>query len=346
MRRKSEFMRVKAPALIDIHSHFRDPGFEYKEDILSGSAAALAGGYAAVVCMANTKPVIDTAELVRAQVKRFGNLPVRLYQAAAATVGQQGKELTDFAALKAAGAIAISDDGQPILDAKVMYDVLQAAKDAGLPLMTHSEDGRIPGRGSAAEEYMVARDLMLAEYADAPVHIQHITTAKSADMIRQAKRGGTAVTCETCPHYFMFTEEIRAEKGSIAKVFPPLRTRRDADAIIEALADGTIDIIATDHAPHSREEKAQAWEFAPGGMIGLETAFAASLTALYHSGALTLSELISKFTDNPRKLLNLPETDDYIEFDPDEEWTVTEADIKSKSANSPFLGVRLRGKIM
>ncbi|MDR2360461.1 MAG: dihydroorotase [Oscillospiraceae bacterium] len=338
-------MRIKAPGLIDIHSHLRDPGFEYKEDIQSGSLAALTGGYTTIVCMANTSPVLDTPERIRAQIKRFETLPARLCQAAAATIGQQGRELTDFAALKSAGAAAISDDGQAILDAKVMYDALQAAKAVGLPLMTHSEDARIPGRGAAAEEYMVARDLTLAKYADAPVHIQHVTTAKSADLIRQAKRGGTAVTCETCAHYFMFTEDLRRVKGAIAKVFPPLRTQRDVEAIIEALADGTIDIIATDHAPHSREEKARDWDSAPGGMIGLETTFAASLTALYHSGALTLPQLLAKFTDNPRELLGLPKTDDYIEFDSDEEWTLTEADIKSKSSNSPFIGITFRGRI-
>ncbi|MDR2606410.1 MAG: dihydroorotase [Oscillospiraceae bacterium] len=336
-------MQIKVPALVEVHAHFRDPGFTYKEDVNSGSAAAVAGGYGTVVCMANTKPVIDASELL---LRRGDELPVRLYQAAAATVGQQGRELTDYAALKAAGAIAISDDGQPILDARVMYDVLQAARDVGLPLMTHSEDGRIPGRGSAAEEYMIARDLLLADTARSPLHIQHVTTAGAVQMIRDAKRSGVSVTCETCPHYFTFTSELRAAKGAIAKVFPPLRTAWDVEAVTEGLADGTIDIIATDHAPHSRDEKALPWDDAPGGMVGLETALAASLTALFHTEILTMPKLLEKFTVNPLKLLNLPlPEDDYVVFDPDEEWTVTESDLRGKSANSPFLGMRLIGRV-
>jgi len=335
-------MQIKVPALVDIHSHFRDPGFTYKEDVRSGSKAALAGGYGTVVCMANTNPVTDRPEMI----KDYSKLPIRLYQAAAATVGQQGRELTDYSGLKLAGAIAISDDGQPILDARVMYDVLQAARDVGLLLMTHSEDGRIPGRGSAAEEYMIARDLLLADDAKSPIHIQHITTAGAVQMIREAKQSGVMVTCETCPHYFTFTSELRETHGSIAKVFPPLRSQKDVEAVIEGLVDGTIDIIATDHAPHSREEKSLPWDDAPGGMIGLETALAASLTALFHTGALTMPELLDKFTTNPIKLLNLPlPQDDYVVFDPDEEWIVTERDLRGKSSNSPFIGMRLTGRV-
>ncbi|MDR0818909.1 MAG: dihydroorotase, partial [Oscillospiraceae bacterium] len=315
-------MQIKTAGFIDVHSHFRDPGFTYKEDMRSGAAAAFAGGYSAVVCMANTNPVIDTPELVAANLA--GDYPVIIYQAAAATVGQLGATLTDFAALKAAGAIAISDDGQPLLDAKVMYDALQLAKSVGLPIMTHSEDYRLRERGAVAEEYMLARDLTLAKYADAPLHIQHVTTANGVKMIREAKKDGVSVTCETCPHYFTFTEDLRGKLGSIAKVFPPLRTRKDVDAVIEGLADGTIDIIATDHAPHSREEKSKSWDDAPGGIIGLETTFAASLTVLFHSGALTMPELLDKFTVNPAKLLNIElAEDEFVIFDPDEEWTVT-----------------------
>jgi dihydroorotase len=348
-------MLLKIPAFVDVHAHLRDPGYTYKEDVESGAKAAFAGGFAAVVAMPNTNPVIDSPELLNAANERIASVvsvPVDVYQAAAATKGQLGRELTDFAALKAAGAIALSDDGQPILDAKVMFDALQAARDVGLPLMTHSEDSRLRVHGKVAEEYMVARDLELAATANSPLHIQHVTTTRAAALIREAKKSGVRVTCETCPHYFTFTADEKAHSGALAKVFPPLRTAADIEAIFDALLDGTIDIIATDHAPHSREEKLRSWDDAPGGMIGLETAFAATFSAFYLTKRLTLEQTLNLIRDkmsvNPAKLLGLtlPPEHAFITVDTDAVWTVSAEQLHSKSSNSLWLGKTLTGWVV
>ncbi|MDR0937595.1 MAG: dihydroorotase [Oscillospiraceae bacterium] len=339
-----------APGLVDIHVHFRDPGFTHKETLETGAQAALAGGYTTVVCMANTKPVIDTPELLAKQIDDSNLSIVNCRHAACATIGQKGAELTDFAALKSAGAAVISDDGQAITDAVIMLAALGAARDNDIVISTHSEDPRIPGRPPLAEDYMIARDLAFAEFTGAKLHIQHVTTASAVALIRSAKARGVDVTAETCPHYLQLT--IDNGQLTIYKVFPPLRSAFDVEAVILGVVDGTIDIIATDHAPHSAAEKALPYAEAPGGMEGLETALAVCLTTLYHTGRLTLPDLMRKMSLNPALRLNLPrggvcigDIADIVIFNADEPWVPAAVDLKSKSRNNPFLGKELRGRV-
>lgn len=358
-----------APGLVDIHVHFRDPGYEYKEDIRSGALAAAAGGFTSVACMANTKPVLDTPELIEYVVKKASETDINVFPIAAVTKGQRGDCLTDFGALRAAGACALSDDGFPVSNAGLMLEALRAAGKLGLLIIAHSEDASltdggavneggishmlgVKGRPPVAEEYMVARDAMLAEYAGAGIHIAHVSTAGSVDIIRNFKRRGVNISCETCPQYFTFTQEEVLEKGAVAKVYPPLRTERDREAIIAGLCDGTIDIIASDHAPHSSDEKALGLEDAPGGMIGLETSLAAALTALYHSGKMSLIEIIKKMTVNPAGRLNLPaggttygDRADLVIFNLEQDWIVNSTKFFSKSSNTPFSGMKLKGRV-
>jgi dihydroorotase len=358
-----------APGLVDIHVHFRDPGYEYKEDIYSGALAAAAGGFTTVACMANTNPVLDSPELIEYVLNKSSKTDINVFPIAAVTKGQRGECLTDFGALKGAGACALSDDGVPVSNAGLMLEALRAAGGLGLIIVSHSEDahmtdGRavnegsisqrldIGGRPSVAEEYMVARDAMLAEYAGAGIHIAHVSTAGSVDIIREFKKRGVNISCETCPQYFTFTQEEVLKKGAMAKVFPPLRTERDREAVIAGLCDGTIDIIASDHAPHSSEEKALGLADAPGGMIGLETSLAAALSALYHTGRMPLAEIIRKMTVNPSNRLNLPaggiaigDRADLVIFDLDREWIVNSDKFHSKSRNTPFSGMKLKGRV-
>lgn len=358
-----------APGLVDIHVHFRDPGYEYKEDIHSGALAAAAGGFTTVVCMANTKPVLDDPELIGYIVRKASETGINIFPAAAVTMGQKGERLTDFRALKEAGACALSDDGVPIMNAQLMLEALRAASEQGLLIIAHSEDmtmteggavndGRISslldikGRPSAAEEYMIARDAILAGYAGSPVHIAHVSTAESVDIIRHYRKMGVDISCETCPQYFTFTEEEVLRKGAVAKVFPPLRTPKDREGIIAGLCDGTIEIIASDHAPHSSGEKTAGLMEAPGGMIGLETSLAAALTALYHTGKLTLVDIIRKMTVNPSKRLGLQgggtasgDRADLVIFDAEREWIADSRKFLSKSSNTPFDGMRLKGRV-
>lgn len=298
-----------SPGLIDPHVHLRDPGLTYKEDILTGTAAAACGGFTAVACMPNTKPVADCPEIIAGILDRAqSGSGVRVLPIGAISVGERGERCADFAALKMAGAVALSDDGVPVMRAVLMREALQRAKDCGLPLLCHEEDGEmvrnyavnegkisrqlgIPGRPAIAEELMVARDGLLSLETGVPVHFCHISTAGSVNIIRRLKAVGAAVTCETCPQYFTLTEDAILERGSLARVNPPLRTAADVAAIVEGLRDGTIDCIATDHAPHAAEEKARPLTEAPSGMVGLETALAITLTQLYHSGAMELTEI-------------------------------------------------------
>jgi len=365
---------VVSPGLVDMHVHLREPGFEYKETILSGSLAAAAGGFTAVACMPNTKPVIDCPQGVayvkaRAQ-EALDQGGARVYPFASVTKGQQGQELTDYEALKEAGAVALSDDGVPIQNNSVLRDAMIMARRQDLTIHSHCEDKdmvqnfavnegqvsrqlRIPGRPAIAEELQVMRDAMLAEETGAHVHICHISTAHSVAIVRRYKKKGVAITCETCPQYFTFTEDEVLERGAAARVNPPLRTQADVEAIIEGLRDGTIDAIATDHAPHSAEEKARPLTEAPSGMIGLETALAASLTALYHTGKLGLGELLRKLTIAPASILRLPQAGrvsvglpaDLVLFDPDEEWVVDPDQFRSQARNTPFAGRTLKGKV-
>ena len=328
------------------------------------------GGFTSIACMPNTSPVVDTPEgvaFVLTQAKKACG--VNVLPIAAVSMGQKGQELTDAEALAAAGAIALSDDGVPVQDANLMRDALIKARRQRLPVLSHCEDAgmvrnyavnegavsrrlRIPGRPAIAEEVMVMRDAMLAEETGSAVHICHVSTARSVEIVRQLKKKGVRITCETCPQYFTLTEEEILTQGSLARVNPPLRTKQDVDGIIRGLKDGTIDAIATDHAPHSAEEKARPLTEAPSGMVGLETALAVALTALYHTGKLDLSALLRKMTANPARILGtdkgrltLGSDGDVVIFDPDEEWTVDPSQFASKGRNTPFAGHTLKGKV-
>jgi len=331
-----------APGFVDLHVHFREPGFEYKEDILTGAAAAAAGGITTCCCMPNTSPVIDSEKTVEMIYGKAAFADITVLPVGAVTVGQRGEVLTDFAALKKAGAVALSDDGIPIRDAKIMREALVEAKRNDILIISHCEE----------EEPMVARDTKLAADADASVHIAHVSTAAAVDTIRKAKAAGVKVTAEVTPHHFSLTEDIIVEKGTNARMSPPLRTQKDVDAIIRGLSDGTIDAIATDHAPHSTEEKALPFNDAPNGIIGLETSLAVTLTLLYHTGKLEMEEVINLMSTRPAKILNLKAglikagaNADIVIFDPDEEWTVDSAKFKSKARNTPYDAMKLRGKI-
>ena len=357
------------PAFIDLHAHFRTPGFEYKETIETGSRAAARGGYTFVNCMANTKPVTDSPELVRLVVEKAAPTGVTVLPVGAVTKGLGGAELTDFAALKQAGAPALSDDGVPIQDEKLLRQAMEAAKAVGLPLLDHCEDKDLvqnyavnagpvaeklglPGRPAIAEEMQVERDVRLAEETGARVHICHISTAKAVDIVRRMKEHGVPVTCETCPQYFTLTEDEILTQGSLARINPPLRTQQDVKGIIAGLRDGTIDAIATDHAPHSAEEKARPLTRAPSGMVGLETSLAVTLTALYHTGKMELTEIVRRMTVNPASILGLSKgrlalgnDADIVIFDPNEEWTVDPEQFASKGRNTPFAGWKVKGRV-
>lgn len=361
---------VVSAGLVDIHVHLREPGFEYKETIETGCAAAARGGVTSIACMPNTKPVIDTPELVTFVLEQADKAcGVNVLPIAAVTKGQQGKELTDTKALAAAGVVAFSDDGVPIQDANLMRNALMMARDHKLPILTHSEDAGmvcnyavnegevsrklgIPGRPAIAEEIMIMRDAMLAEETGSAVHVCHVSTARSVDIVRQYKKKGVSITCETCPQYFTLTEEEVLKQGTMARVNPPLRTQEDVEAIIAGLLDGTIDAIVTDHAPHSAEEKARPLTEAPSGMVGLETSLAISLTALLHSGKMNLPVLLRKMTYEPARILGVNkgrlavgEDADIVIFDPNEEWIVNPELFASKGRNTPFGGHKLKGHV-
>ena len=367
---------VVAPGLVDLHVHFRDPGYEYKEDIITGSLAAAAGGVTTCCCMPNTLPVADNADVVRSIVKKAEEAVVRVLPYGAVTVGQQGRELTDFAALKAAGAVALSDDGNSIQNADLMRRAMQLACEHDMLIVSHCEDADIaqnfavnegavsrqlvlPGRPAIAEEIMVARDAMLAAETGARLHIAHVSTARSVEIIRKAKEAGANITAETCPQYFSLTEDEVLKIGTLARVNPPLRTSSDVEAIISGLVDGTIDAIATDHAPHSADEKALPLPEAPSGMIGLETSLALALTHLYHTGCMSIEDIITRMSINPARIITqgdgslVPKFNarepstcaNIVVFDPNEEWTVKPEEFRSKARNTPFAGMKLRGKV-
>ena len=357
--------------LVDMHVHLREPGFEYKETVETGAAAAAHGGFTSIACMPNTRPVTDTPEGIDLiKQKAAQACGIHVWPIGAVSKGQKGQELTDFEALKNAGAVALSDDGVPVQNANLMRDGLILAHRQNLTILSHCEDAdmvknyavnegrisrqlRISGRPAIAEELMVARDAMLAEETGAAVHICHISTAKSVALVRRYKRKGVQITCETCPQYFSLTEDEILTQGTMARVNPPLRTKADVEAIIEGLKDGTIDAIATDHAPHSAEEKARTLTEAPSGMVGLETALGVTLTYLYHTKELPLSDILRKMTINPACILRLPTKGrlsigadgDMVIFDPMEEWTVDPGQFASKGRNTPFAGKKLKGKV-
>ena len=333
---------IVAPGLVDLHVHFREPGFEYKEDILTGSAAAAAGGVTSCCYMANTLPILDNAGVIESLSGRVKNAAVNCFPIGAVTLGLEGKVLTDFAALKAAGVVALSDDGIPIHDANIMEHALRLAMQHDLLLISHCED----------EAEMAERDIHLAEKVNARLHIAHVSLAETVDIIRRAKARGVMVTAETCPHYFSLTSDEVSRQGAIACMNPPLATSKDVDAVIQGLCDGTIDAIATDHAPHSIEEKAQKVGVAPNGIIGLETSLGVSLTYLYHSGFMELCDVVSLMSTAPAQILGLDagllevgRVADIIVFDPNEQWIPDPDLFKSKARNSPFCGKPLKGKV-
>ncbi|MCD7801981.1 MAG: dihydroorotase [Clostridiales bacterium] len=356
--------------LIDMHVHLRDPGLTYKEDILTGSAAAAHGGFTSIACMPNTVPTIDSPETIQYVKKRAAeNCGVHVWPIGALSRGERGEEITDARALKKAGAVAISDDGMPVMNANLMRDALLRAHRNKLTVLSHCEDdnmvrgrsvneGRVsrqlglPGRPAIAEELMVMRDAMLAEETRTAVHICHVSTANSVNIIRQYKRRGVRITCETCPQYFVFTHEEILRQGTLAKVNPPLRNTKDRAGILAGLKDGTIDCIVTDHAPHSAEEKAKPLTEAPAGMVGLETSLALALTCLYHTGEMSLADIIQKMTINPAKILGIRRGSlalgapaDITIFDPDEKWTIDPDQFVSKARNTPLGGMEVQGRV-
>ena len=348
---------VVAPGLIDVHVHFRDPGFTHKEDMQTGSRAALHGGVTTVVCMANTKPVVDSTEILDDILKRAQKLPVRLVQTAAVSKGFKGKELVNMEVLKAHGALGFTDDGLPLMDEEIVRRAMETAAKLDVPVSLHEEDpGKVAeqleygGASDEAEAVMVERDCRLALETGASVDIQHISSAKAVDLVKDAKAKGAHVTAEAAPHHFTLTEEDVLTYGSLAKMNPPLRTKKDRERIIEGLKEGTIEIIATDHAPHSVEEKATGLEKAPSGITGLETSLGLGITKLVREGHLTLMELLEKMTVNPAKLYHLEQgriqegkPADLVLFKEDEEYIVEK--FYSKASNSPFKGWKLFGKI-
>ena len=358
------------PGLIDVHVHFRDPGLTYKEDIGTGAAAAKKGGFTTVVTMANTKPPVDSEETVRYVLEEGKKTGIHVLPAACVSVGMKGQELTDMDALKAAGAVGFTDDGIPLMDQKLVRQAMLKAKELDVPLSFHEEDPAfisengihageaakalgIQGSPALAEDALGAGDCMVALHTGASVNIQHISSANSVRMVKLAKELGADVTAEVTPHHFTLTESAVLEHGAMAKMNPPLRTEKDRLGIIEGIRDGSIDMIATDHAPHSAEEKAvePVWK-APSGIIGLETALALAVTNLVKPGHLTMVQLMEKMSLNPAKLYRFDKGSvaegadaDLVIFDENERWTVTEDDIASKSHNTPFIGAELYGRV-
>ncbi|WP_010272855.1 dihydroorotase [Paenibacillus senegalensis] len=357
------------PGLIDIHVHFREPGYPDKETIASGSLAAAAGGFTSVVCMPNTKPAIDTAETLTSVLEEGRkSAVVHVYSSAAITRGIQGEQLTDMEALFHAGAVTFTDDGRTVVDSSIIYEAFVTAARLGVPISSHCEDHRLvtagainrgeisrrlgdPGISPLGEELMIARDLLLAEETGARLHIQHVSTARGVQLIREAKRRGVHVTAEGAPHHFSITDEKVLEFGALAKVNPPLRTAQDVEAVASGLADGTLDVIATDHAPHTAAEKRLPLAQAPFGMVGLETCVGLTFTHLVHTGKLSVDAAVAKLTIEPAQIMSLPggtlsegANADVTLIDPNKEWVVEPEAFHSKSTNCPFAGMKLRGK--
>ena len=362
---------VLASAFFDPHVHFREPGEAYKETLETGSRAAAAGGYSDVAVMPNTNPPLDEAYRVRGVVARGQEIGLcRLHAIGACTLDLAGERLTEMAALRDAGAIGFSDDGRPLAQAARMRRALEWARGLGTVIVTHAEELSLRGDGvmhegatatrlglsgipAACETTAVARDIELAALTGARLHVAHVSTARAVDLVREAKRRGLAVTAETAPHYLMFIDEDVVRLGTAAKMNPPLRTAADRDALIAGLADGTIDCLATDHAPHTVDEKAQPFADAPFGVVGLETALAAALTVLHHQAGMTIANVVERLSSGPRRVFGLPAPGlvpgapaDLVAFDPDAEWTVEPEKFATKGRATPFAGARLKGRVL
>lgn len=359
---------VTAPGLVDMHVHLRDPGFTEKEDIISGCNAAAAGGVTSLLAMPNTKPAADSAEVVEYILNKAKNAKSRVYAAGCITKELKSEELCNITELKNAGAIALTDDGRPVVNTMFMAQAMKAASKLSMAVVAHCEDlflaqgGKInegeisdklgiKGIPAAAEDAGTAREIALAAAYDVPVHICHVSTKTSVALIRDAKNRGVRITAETAPHYFTLTDKELLKKDADYRMNPPLRTERDRLAIIEGLCDGTIDAIATDHAPHTPDEKSD-FEKSPNGSVGMETSLSAGITELVNSNRLSLSQLLEKMSYNPAKILgisagSLKEGDiaDIVIFDPNAKWTVDENKLHGKSKNTPFKGMELTGVV-
>jgi dihydroorotase len=360
---------VVAPGLIDLHVHLREPGQEDIETVATGAMAAAAGGFSAVCAMPNTDPVTDNQAAVGfivSQAQRAAK--ARVYPIGAVSLGQEGQQLAEFGELVGAGAVAVSDDGKPVVSSHLMRTALEYARTFGIPVADHCEDPTLAAGGAmheglvstrlglkgvpaAAEEIMVARDILLAELTGGHVHLCHMSTRGSVDLIRRAKEKGLRVTAEACPHHFTLTHEACEGYNTNAKMNPPLREPEDREAIRQALRDGTIDVICTDHAPHHYDAKEREFDDAPNGIIGLETALGLAVTELLDTGLLSLADLVRRMSEMPARIFNLPggtlapgSSADVVVFDPAAEWTVCPEHFFSKSRNTPFAGRRLRGR--
>jgi dihydroorotase len=362
---------VVAPGLVDVHVHLREPGQEYKESIETGARAAAAGGFTSVCAMPNTRPVNDSAAITRLIVEKAARVGlVNVFPIGAITKNSAGEELAAIAGMARAGAVAISDDGMPVMNAQLMRRAMEYAADLGIPVVDHCEDRNLAAGGvmnegccsarlglkginRTAEEVHVVRDCLLAEITGAHVHIAHLSTVRSLEFVRDAKARGLRVTCEVTPHHFTLTESAVGEFDTHAKMNPPLRTDADREALLEGLADGSIDCIATDHAPHHADEKAEAFDMAPFGIVGLETSLAIGLTGLVETGRLPLARLVELMSTAPARLFGLDRgtlavgaAGDVVCFDPGAAETVDPARFRSKGRNTPFGGLRVTGRVM
>ncbi|MHB1022436.1 MAG: dihydroorotase [Acidobacteriaceae bacterium] len=364
---------VVAPGLVDIHVHLREPGQGYKETIATGTAAAAAGGFTSVCAMPNTTPVNDSPETTRWMIAPERGAVIRVFPLAAATRGSMGEALTEYGALKAAGAVGVTDDGKPILGDAIMHQALASAARNGLPVIQHAEDTRMTGgcsmnagpvafrlglRGMTveSESSLVERDIkLLGEIKDsrAHLHVAHLSTSRALEAVKKARRNGLHVTCEVAPHHFTLTDEAVGDYNTHAKMNPPLRSQLDREAMIAGLLDGSIDAIATDHAPHAAHEKEQEFERAPNGITGLETALGLALKLLHRQHGMPLSRVISLLSAQPAQVFSLKGRGtlafgafaDVVLFNPKEEWTFAARDSKSKSKNTPFDGWKFPGKV-
>jgi dihydroorotase len=359
--------KLLVPGLFDMHVHLREPGREDEETVITGCNGAAAGGFTGIACMPNTEPAIDTAEVVKFIKEKASNHLVDVFPVAAASVGRKGEIISPMAELIESGAVAFSDDGVAIKTSSVLRRAFEYANMFSAPIIEHCEDESLsegamneginstllglPAVPSVAEDIIVSRDILMAEYTGGRIHIAHISTKNSVNLVREAKKKGIRVTAEVTPHHFTLTDDALKTYDTNFKMNPPLRTKEDIDAIIRGLKDGTIDCIASDHAPHSLEEKEAEFQYAPNGIVGFETTLGLSLSELFHKGKLSIEELIKKLSINPRKILNLPvpkfqigELANFTIIDPDVVWTVDISKFKSKSKNSPFDKRLLTGK--
>lgn len=362
--------KIVAPGLVDLHVHFREPGLEYKEDIASGSRAAAKGGVTTVVCMPNTSPVIDNGPLVQYVMSRGKEVGlVNVLTTGCISKGQEGKELSEIAELKAAGAVGITDDGRPVNSSSLMRKALEYAKMFDIPVMSHSEDLDLVDNGSMNEGYMstylglrgipkaaesvaVSRDILIAEEVGGRLHLCHVSTRNAIEAVRAAKLRGVQVTAETAPHYFSLTDKACDGFNTNAKMNPPLRDEDDVNAVIEGLMDGTLDAIATDHAPHHRDEKELEFDMASNGIVGLETSLAIGVTYLVKTGKLTMSQLIEKMSLRPAEIIGIDrgtlgegKAADIIIFDADEPFVIDNNAFVSKGKNSPYHGFTVNGRV-